>query len=331
MVIKPSTWKGILALTSICTVLLGGVDPVGSRIPVLVAQQATSRMPQTITGQLDQNSTVLEDNSSYYATHTFEGTAGETTAIELSIDDFDAYLILLDPDGEMIAQANDGVGGTNARITLTLPTTGTYTLLVNSYGAGETGHYRLETRSASATEQALEQADQLNQQVIELYQVGRYGEAVPLAEAALAIREQASGTNHPDTATSLNNLALLYFSQSRYGEAELLYQRALAIREQALGTNHPDTANSINNLAALYESQGHYGAAIPLAEAALAIREQALGPDHPLTATSLNNLAVLYEAQGRYEEAEPLYQRALAITEQALGPDHSTTLRVPGG
>ena len=66
MVIKPSTWKGILALTSICTVLLGGVNPAGSSTPVLVAQQATSRTPQTLTGRLDQNSTVLEDDASQY-------------------------------------------------------------------------------------------------------------------------------------------------------------------------------------------------------------------------------------------------------------------------
>ena len=40
---------------------------------------------------------------------------------------------------------------------------------------------------------ALAQAEQLNQQLIELYQQGRYTEAIPLAEKALAIREKVLG------------------------------------------------------------------------------------------------------------------------------------------
>ena len=155
--------------------------------------------------------------------------------------------------------------------------------------------------------------------------LGEYKQALSPLRSALAIREQALGPDHPDTAQSLNNLAALYYAQGRYAEAEPLYRRALAIREQALGPDHPDTAQSLNNLAALYYAQGRYAEAEPLYRRALAIREQALGPDHPDTAQSLNNLAALYYAQGRYAEAEPLYRRALAIWEQALGPDHPDT------
>ncbi len=39
---------------------------------------------------------------------------------------------------------------------------------------------------------------------------GRYAEAEPLFERALAIRERAVGPDHPDTATSTNNLASFY-------------------------------------------------------------------------------------------------------------------------
>jgi hypothetical protein len=55
----------------------------------------------------------------------------------------------------------------------------------------------------------LDQADALNKQVISLYQAGRYAEAIPLAQRALAIREKALGGGPiiPDVATSLNNLA----------------------------------------------------------------------------------------------------------------------------
>jgi tetratricopeptide (TPR) repeat protein len=70
----------------------------------------------------------------------------------------------------------------------------------------------------------------LNAKVEELYRDGKFVEAIPLAQQALAIRERTLGPNHPDVATSLTNLALLYASQRRYAEAEPLYRRALAIR-----------------------------------------------------------------------------------------------------
>jgi len=324
VMVKPA-WKSILVMTGVCTSLLGGVNAVGSADTVLIAQQTTSRTPQTVTGQLDQNSAVLEDDGSYYATHTFEGTAGEALAIELSSDDFDAYLILLGPDGKKLAEANDGAGGTNSLLVMTLPITGTCTMVSTTYEAGEMGPYRVEWRTATARDQDLALANQLNRQAMDLRDAGRYSDAIPLTNRALAITEGQLGADHPDTAASLNNLAFLYYSMGRYGEAEPLYQRALAIREAQLGADHPATATSLNNLAELYRSMGRYGEAEPLYQRALAINEAQLGADHPNTATSLNNLALLYVSMGRYGEAEPLYQRALAINEAQLGADHPDT------
>ncbi len=171
----------------------------------------------------------------------------------------------------------------------------------------------------------LAEAEMLTQQVIQLYQQGKYNEAIPLAEQALAIRKKVLGDNNRLTADSLNNLAELYKSQGRYSEAEPLHKEALDIRRKQLGDNHPDTASSLNNLAALYYSQGRYSEAEPLYKQALAIRKQQLGDNHPDTATSLNNLAGLYRVQGRYSEAEPLYKQALTIIKQQLGDNHPLT------
>jgi len=163
---------------------------------------------------------------------------------------------------------------------------------------------------------------ELNAQVRQLYQQGKYAEAVPLAQESLPLAEATFGPEHPNVATSLNNLAVLYKQQDRYADAEPLYKRAVAILQKALGPDHPDVATSLNNLAELYDSQGRYADAEPLYNRARAIREKALGPDHPAVAQSLNNLASLYKEQGRYPGAEALYKRALAIREEALGPNH---------
>ncbi|MBD2354891.1 tetratricopeptide repeat protein [Tolypothrix sp. FACHB-123] len=168
----------------------------------------------------------------------------------------------------------------------------------------------------------LAEVERLNEQVTQLYEQGKYSEAIALAEKVLAIGEKVLGKEHPNVATLLNNLALLYSSQGSYAKAEGLYLRSLAIREQVLGKEHPDVAQSLNNLASLYSSQRNYAKAEPLFLRSLAIREQVLGKEHPDVATSLNNLAELYSSQGSYAKAEPLYLRSLAILEKVLGKEH---------
>jgi tetratricopeptide (TPR) repeat protein len=99
----------------------------------------------------------------------------------------------------------------------------------------------------TATAQNLNEATSLNKRAVELYQAGRYSEAIPLVQRLLAMREKAFGLNHPEVAGLLNNLALLYADQGRYADAELLYKRSLAIREKAFGPDHPDVAESTHS------------------------------------------------------------------------------------
>ena len=164
------------------------------------------------------------------------------------------------------------------------------------------------------SDRRLQEADRLGQQVVQLYQQGRYEEAIAVAQQVLAIRESILG-DHPDTATSLNNLARLYQAMGRYGEAEPLFQRSLSIIETQLGADHPNTATSLNNLAALYDSQGRYSEAEPLYKRSLLIREQQLGADHPDTAQSLNNLAVLNWSQDRFDQSLGFLARGLEVEE----------------
>ena len=279
--------------------------------------------PTTVTGQLDETSPLLEDGS-YFNIHSFEGAAGEPIRIDLVSEDFDAYLFLVGPAG-IVAQDDNGGDGTNASLAVILPTDGTYQIAVNA-GAGETGTYqltwRVPTADALAQAQALQRANQLDQQRLALYEAGRYGEAIAIAQEVLVIRREQLGEQHYDVAQSLNSLALLYRAQGRYGEAEPLYQQVLAIVREQLGERHSDVAVSLNNLALLYAAQGRYGEAESFYQQALGIYREQLGERHPLIARSLSNLALLYETMGRYAEAEPLYQSALDIYQEQLGNDH---------
>ena len=78
-------------------------------------------------------------------------------------------------------------------------------------------------------------AGALKRQVDDLYQAGKYQEAIPIARQLLELREKMNGPEHPSTAPSVNNLAELYRAMGDYAKAEPLYRRALAIKEKALG------------------------------------------------------------------------------------------------
>ena len=88
--------------------------------------------------------------------------ANDTTArIDLeSAPAFDAFLVLKDSDGTILAEDDDGSGGLDARIERAL-TAGTYEIVASSRNANETGAYQLKvdvpplpTSTATGTERA---------------------------------------------------------------------------------------------------------------------------------------------------------------------------------
>ena len=150
-----------------------------------------------------------------------------------------------------------------------------------------------------------------NRQVVQIYQQGKYSEALALAEKAVALAERVLGKEHPDTLTSVNNLAVALSSPGplRRGRAALP-PRAGGLRARARqgASRHADKREQSRRA---LRRPGPLREAEPLYRRALEARERVLGKEHPDTLISVNNLAGLYQAQGRYGEAEPLYRRAL--------------------
>ena len=87
-------------------------------------------------------------------------------------------------------------------------------------------------------------ATSLNNLAILAWEQGAAAQAVPLAQRALAIREQVLGLDHPLVGASLNTLARLYQDQRREEEALALAQRALRVLQPALGPEHPDVVKT---------------------------------------------------------------------------------------
>ena len=157
----------------------------------------------------------------------------------------------------------------------------------------------------------------------EHHMAGRdHAEAEPLLRRAVAARERALGSGHPDVAISLHKLGNVCQALGRDAEAEPIYRRMIAIREQALGPEHPLVAEALGCLGLFLRSAGRGAEAEAIIARALASYERTIGPDHPDLAHSLFHMGWLYEETGRRAEAEPLYHRAIAAAEQALGHEH---------
>jgi tetratricopeptide (TPR) repeat protein len=165
-------------------------------------------------------------------------------------------------------------------------------------------------------------------QVNQLYQAGKYAEAIPIAERYVQTVEARHGKEGAEYALALTNLGELFRVTNRLAEAEPLIRRSLTINEKNLGPDHPTVAVRLNNLALLLQATNRFAEAEPLYRRALAINERSNGPDDPIVANNLNNLAVLLEATNRLAEAEPLFKRALLIKEKMTNPQGTGQLGV---
>lgn len=97
----------------------------------------------TIRGQLGDTSNILPDGS-FFNGYVFEGQAGQQVAIDMVSREIDPYVILISLDDEEFYVEDDDSGGDfNARLVTTLPVTGRYVILANSYAQGERGGYEL--------------------------------------------------------------------------------------------------------------------------------------------------------------------------------------------
>jgi CHAT domain-containing protein/Tfp pilus assembly protein PilF len=144
---------------------------------------------------------------------------------------------------------------------------------------------------------------------------GRYAEAEPLLQRAIAIRENALWSDDMYVALSLGDLAIVYFLEGRYSEAETLYKRALELYQREFGSDRFFVAMPLAGLGLVYRDEGRYADAERSFKRALAVTEATHGPYDLEVAKSLDNLATVYEDEGRYAEAEPLFKRELEIRE----------------
>jgi hypothetical protein len=100
---------------------------------------------QTIRGELTSSDMRLADNS-YADDYRYTGNAGDQIVITLRSTAFDTYLVWGSGTGSSFASDktdDDGAGGTDSQLTVTVGSSGSYTIRANSLAANSTGAYTL--------------------------------------------------------------------------------------------------------------------------------------------------------------------------------------------
>lgn len=124
-------------------------QPVTRTVSTLSASELT--INETLRGALTQNDRRLETGE-FVDLHVFDGEAGEPIRIEMTSTEFDTYLFVTTPTGQLVDN-DDFDGSTNvSRIDMVMPVDGRYRIEAASFRPGETGSYTIRISQLDAME-----------------------------------------------------------------------------------------------------------------------------------------------------------------------------------
>ncbi len=150
-----------------------------------------------------------------------------------------------------------------------------------------------------------------------------YADAQPQLEAALNLKRQALGTEHPDTLRQARSVARNLQVSGKHLQAQRLIEATLADTRRVLGSKHQYTLDAMNIQALGYQLQRKYSQAEAIY---LSILE--ISPNQP---NALHNLGDLYRAQHKYAEAERFKKKSLQLVLYHQGENSKGTLNVMWG
>jgi len=155
----------------------------------------------------------------------------------------------------------------------------------------------------------LEQAEQLNQEAIRIY-------------------ENTRGDKSPACVAARFELGLIRKAQGELDEAESIIREVIEFRSKLLGDHNRATIDARVFLATVLHAQGDYQAALLILEEALANYRKRFGVDNIHTVRVEGPLAPVLAAVGRTGEAEQLFRHALAVRRDVLGERGETATNI---
>jgi hypothetical protein len=138
-------------------VLIAAIPDTQGQGPVQEQPTADDNLPDGVDAmgmiQVGQQASGAISADSFIHLYGFDGQAGEQVTITMrGTGGLDSYLGVIDPNDEVIAEDDDSAGGSDAQISIRLPESGTYVIVVtrNGLDAGmTTGSYTLDVTSGA--------------------------------------------------------------------------------------------------------------------------------------------------------------------------------------
>ncbi len=119
-------------------------DPEDEEEQVATNSDSSRLLENVERGALEEGDRIIAEDGSFYDSYPLDAKSGESFTIALESDEFDAFVALIDAEGNIIEQ-NDDINeeDSNSRIRVTIPENGVYNVIVNAYDEGGTGQYVL--------------------------------------------------------------------------------------------------------------------------------------------------------------------------------------------
>lgn len=96
-------------------------------------------------GVLEEGDNVLASDGSLYDEYIFEGEAGQSVSISLTSEEFDTYLAIITPQGQVLGENNNvSSTSTDSGLNVELPDSGPYLVIANGFDSTSRGSYLLE-------------------------------------------------------------------------------------------------------------------------------------------------------------------------------------------
>lgn len=151
-----------------------------------------------------------------------------------------------------------------------------------------------------------------------LANLGRYQEAKPLYEEAIADTRRATGSESSQVADILSPYATVLWYLNERESALGVYRESIRIRRRTLGPEHPGYAMTLANYADSLVAMEQYSQALPLLREILALRGRTLPDSHNAVAATMLLMGRALGPLGQLEEAEDWMRKAIALREKML-------------
>lgn len=168
----------------------------------------------------------------------------------------------------------------------------------------------------------------LAHQAIELYQAGRYAEALPVTERLVELHRAATVKDDAEYLATLELLAAIYLELDDLAGLRRTFEEQVHVARRVFGDAAPDFAVLLRDVGRFLLHTGHPRDALPLFRESYEVRKRSGLPPDEEYASILDLYARLLVETGDLAGSEPLLRELLAV-QRSLHGDRSREYAVP--